>query len=508
VRSEDLVVIIPTCGRPDILSLTLNALMAQIGAGEVVVMLDGADAEAPRVAGARYERLKQGGPGSARNRGVAISSRPLILFLGDDMVPDRGFVDAHLTRHTQEPDHHVAVQGNMTWHARCRKRPANRWLDISSMQFDLASIGPGEDAGWGRFYSSNVSIKRALFETTGGFDPDFVYYYEDLDLAWRLHVEGMQLRFEPKAMARHAHPYDLDQLKRRFVGVAVGEIQMREKHKWFEPWFHTRFRQYRTEPPARPIWAHLAELPIPARWRARVDERAQHWYRQQIAEAFLDSWDSELDLRELREYLGTEYDESKLWRHAREVELEESLAPDEQAFYRTSTAYLYDLTAFATWPTKLPYRLLVRNLTPRGGWILDYGCGIGSDGLRLAEDGYSVAFADFDNPSTRYLKWRLARRKLDLPVHVIDSEIPGPFEVAYAFDVLEHADDPFEVLSRLESLARVVVVNLLDPAPGDSPLHRAIPVNQIVDRAERKGLLHHHRHHGRSLLLAYRGDID
>ena len=111
---------------------------------------------------------------------------------------------------------------------------------------------------------------------------------------------------------------------------------------------------------------------------------------------------------------------------------------DEGRFYRESRAYLYNLTAFAMTGTKLPYLELLTRLVPPGSRVLDYGCGIGSDGLLLLAAGYEVEFADFDNPSTEYLRWRLQRRGLSAPVHDIDGVVPGGFDLAYAFDVIEH----------------------------------------------------------------------
>lgn len=498
--------VIPTRDREPILARTLESLRPQAAGAEIIVVRDGPDQPQEQISGVRTEIVGQGGPGAARNHGVKVTDRPLILFLGDDMLPDRGLVDRHLARHAAEPDDRVAVQGNMVWHDDCGSNPLNLWLDASALQFDLDAIPPGGDAGWGRFYSSNVSLKRSLFEKAGGFDPEFTYYYEDLDLARRLHEAGMVLRFEEQALARHLHDYDVERLGHRFAGVARGELLMRQKHAWFEPWFEPRFRAARAGAPERAVWATLVRLPLPGPARSRIEGRAQRWYWQTMAEAFLDSWDATLDLVELREYLGEEFDESRLWNHGDEVEREESVAPDERTFYRTSTAYLYDLTAFGTWPTKVPYRSLVRRLCPPGGTLLDYGCGIGSDGLRLAADGFRVAFADFDNPSTRYLEWRLGRRGLDLPVYDVEADVPGGFDLAYAFDVIEHVEEPMAFLEELERRAAVVVVNLLEEGATGTSLHRPLPIGSILARARQRGLLHRRRHHGRSLLIAYRGD--
>jgi len=125
---------------------------------------------------------------------------------------------------------------------------------------------------------------------------------------------------------------------------------------------------------------------------------------------------------ELRAYLGDAYDHARLMLYERQLQDELARIGDEQAFYRASEGYLYDLTAFAMTGTKQPYlRELVRAVPP-GAHLLDWGCGIGSDGLALLEAGYRVAFADFANPSTRYLRWRLERRGLDAPVYDLDVD--------------------------------------------------------------------------------------
>ena len=116
--------------------------------------------------------------------------------------------------------------------------------------------------------------------------------------------------------------------------------------------------------------------------------------------------DEARELGELRAYLGAAYDHSRLERWEAQLDEEFARAPDEQSFYRSSEGYLYNLTAFAVSGTKLPYLHDLVRLVEPGARLLDFGCGIGSDGLALAEAGYDVTFADFDNPSTRYLRWR------------------------------------------------------------------------------------------------------
>lgn len=211
------------------------------------------------------------------------------------------------------------------------------------------------------------------------------------------------------------------------------------------------------------------------------------------------------DLADLQAYLGDEFDLDLLHGHVAAVDREEEAAPDEATFYRTSRMYLYDLTAFAMAGTKRPYFADLRAVVPPGSHVLDYGCGIGSDGLRLLAAGYRVSFADFANPSTEYLRWRLARRGVDAPVYDLDGDdIPTGFDAAYSIDVIEHVDDPFAFLAELERRAGVVMVNFLEEDPGDTHLHKPLPIGALLDRAAAQGLLRYRRYHGRSHLVLYR----
>jgi SAM-dependent methyltransferase len=216
-------------------------------------------------------------------------------------------------------------------------------------------------------------------------------------------------------------------------------------------------------------------------------------------------FDPERERRELEEYLGDAFDENALRQSRRTLDEEWArCGGDEEAFYHRSESYLYELTAFAMTATKRPYLEALTECVGPGARILDYGCGIGSDGLLLLAAGYRVEFADFDNPSTTYLRWRLAQRGLEAPVHRLDGEVPGGFDAAFAFDVIEHVRDPWAFLREMEARAAMVEVNLLEFEQHEQGSHYRLPITAILRYVSGQHLELYRILYGSSHLVIYR----
>jgi GT2 family glycosyltransferase len=301
MEPSDLAVVIPTRERWSTLARTLEGLRSQTVQGfETIVAVDGEDQSVPEqvgsLAGARLVVGPRAGPGAARNRAVDATDRPLLLLLGDDMLPSTTLVARHLDGHRREPGAEIAVLGHVEWHPEVADDRLSRWLDWSGSQFEYRALAgdPDTDAGFGRFYASNVSLTREAFLGAGGFDPDFrTADYEDLDLGWRLHQHGMRLRYEPTALAHHLHRYDWETIERRYANRARAERMMRSKHDWFTPWFYNRIRAYASQPPVWGAWPAIADRAPgrPRRLHAWVLERANRSYHQRLAPAFLSAWE-------------------------------------------------------------------------------------------------------------------------------------------------------------------------------------------------------------------------
>jgi GT2 family glycosyltransferase len=302
--APQLSIVIPTLGRSVVLARALDRLEAQDAPAEsfeVIVVAD-ANERAPdaierlldgAACAGRALRAARPGASAARNVGWSSASAPLVLFLDDDVLPERGLVGGHLERHRRHPEVEAGVLGRVRWADELRVTPFMRWLE-RGIQFDFDGI-EGEDAGWGRFYTANVSVKRALLERVGGFEEEALPFgYEDLDLALRMRDHGFRLLYAREACAEHVHPMDLEFWKRRVARIAVAEQRFVALHPDVAPYFFELFSAAARDRPARGRGAALARL-VPERTPVlgrRVWASADAVWRQALAPHFLAAWEA------------------------------------------------------------------------------------------------------------------------------------------------------------------------------------------------------------------------
>jgi len=48
-----------------------------------------------------------------------------------------------------------------------------------------------------------MTVRRKVLEEVGLFDPKFIFYYEEVDLCWRIHLRGYKVVFVPKSIVLH-----------------------------------------------------------------------------------------------------------------------------------------------------------------------------------------------------------------------------------------------------------------------------------------------------------------
>ena len=235
--APSLAVVIPTYNRRAILERTLEALADQSQRDfRIVVVDDGSTdgtwewlesravtASQPRLASFRQENR---GQGQARNRGVRQVDEDLVLFLGDDVIPRRDFVAEHLAAQVRLGARH-AVVGFTDWRrSEMLVTPALEMVNREGHQFGFAHMKAEEEVPFTCFYTSNISLPRALLGDDP-FDVEFVAYgWEDIELGYRLGRHGLKLVYHPAAAAEHLHPMTFADLfaRQRLVGRGLNSL--------------------------------------------------------------------------------------------------------------------------------------------------------------------------------------------------------------------------------------------------------------------------------------------
>ena len=231
-------VVIPTHNRWATLEDTLSALARQTCRPfEVVVVDDGStdgtsdnlrawhrrNATAFALIALWQENAKQG---RARNLGLQAAHGELVVLLGDDIVPEPDFLATHVAAHLRL-DEPAAVVGFTDWHRdRMLVTPFLEFVNADGQQFAYGHLADGKECPYTCFYTSNISLPKAVLGKEP-FDPRFKSYgWEDVELGYRLCRRGLRIIYCREAIARHAHPMTLREFfrRQRHVGSTVDAV--------------------------------------------------------------------------------------------------------------------------------------------------------------------------------------------------------------------------------------------------------------------------------------------
>jgi glycosyltransferase involved in cell wall biosynthesis len=241
-------VLIPTRNRVELLGRMLYACQRHAAGCELefVIVDDGSTDGTPELLRGmvdsrfhlRWQSQPPGGPGRARNLAATLARHDVLLFLGDDILPANDeFFRTHATRHSQHPEHDFAVLGKLDWPVDA-DFPMNftmRRIHEDGTQFAFSRLSPGAFVGWQFFYTSNLSVKKALVQDwmSDGFDTGFPgAALEDMELAYRLwqSPQGIRIYYDPGSAGLHYHPYTLPSFLDRQYFVGRSLRRMLELH--------------------------------------------------------------------------------------------------------------------------------------------------------------------------------------------------------------------------------------------------------------------------------------
>ncbi|HET8657794.1 MAG TPA: glycosyltransferase [Micromonosporaceae bacterium] len=253
-------VVVPTCGRPDVLRRCLDGLtrLDYPSTGYEVVVVDNAphrpgtaELVAEHAAGAgpevRYAAEPRRGVAHARNRGLAQARGGIVAYADDDVVVDPGWLRALVNGFTDERV--AAVTGYVL--AGELDTPAQVWVEqygsfgkgCLPRRFDATGYEVTEhgqvhrvSAGPGSLYpylpgtygsGASMAFRTGTLRGLGGFDHRLgsgaaVRAGEDIDVFLRLVLAGHTLAYQPAAVVWHAHKRELGALRRTLFDYGVG----------------------------------------------------------------------------------------------------------------------------------------------------------------------------------------------------------------------------------------------------------------------------------------------
>ncbi len=178
--------------------------------------------------------------GAARNHGVILAARELILFLSDSVAPAVAtFFEQHINAHRMLPGKNIAALGKVVWPNLPDERVSFLMAHLQGageQQFGFHSLLPYTWFDWRFFSPENISFKRAVASNwaTDGYRTDLPQaLLEDMELAYRLHEKlegGFPILYCPAASVSHEASYTVRQFIERQMAAGLSSRSLFENH--------------------------------------------------------------------------------------------------------------------------------------------------------------------------------------------------------------------------------------------------------------------------------------
>lgn len=246
-------IVIPTYNKSVLLNMVLGRMLREVfgqDSVEIMVVDDGSTDDTRQVlrywagkfARLRWIRMDHKGVAAARNLGVLESAGDLIVFLDDDCLCGRGWIRSYLDVAQHGVEHNTAFVGSRVEERvldaqsvlkQSRRVPSEERYSHLEASWDIVleracgldsmiagsrtrTINPSASridhnsyCPWMFFCTFNCAVPRTAFERIEGFDERHAGWgEEDIELAYRLFLDGVKFRAHPSVVLHFAHDYD------------------------------------------------------------------------------------------------------------------------------------------------------------------------------------------------------------------------------------------------------------------------------------------------------------
>lgn len=236
-------VVVPTYRRRDRLAGALAPLLADRGALEVVVVVDGADdgsLELLQEMAREDDRVRplwreNGGEGAARQTGLEHARGDVVLFLDDDVLAGPDLPSKHAAVHgrDQGADQGAVVLGYMPTRLPARRRPGQFATYLYREEYEQACrrYESGEDDVLAHLWAGNMSLRRRDALAVGLVGDDFRgLYHADQDLGLRCAAAGLRGVFDRGLASEHVHVRPLRAYVRDARAQGAGRVRLAAVH--------------------------------------------------------------------------------------------------------------------------------------------------------------------------------------------------------------------------------------------------------------------------------------
>lgn len=149
------------------------------------------------------------------NRGAEAAKGDILIFLNNDVRVDAGWITPILDRFRSDTSIAV-VQPKLRSHERPTEfeyaGAAGGFLDAHGFPFCRGRLFDTVESDHGQydqatpiFWASGAAlcVRADVFREAGGFDEDFEFHMEEIDLCWRIQQLGHSVWYEPKSVVYH-----------------------------------------------------------------------------------------------------------------------------------------------------------------------------------------------------------------------------------------------------------------------------------------------------------------